>query len=100
MVSKTSILIGKDVEFSAQALLRDGLIENWQLLAPDHLDTVRVLVVAFGDDDAYEEALAKVIAFATDHGTLWRHEDYLTYGDPRDKSWIPPITWAAPQLSL
>jgi hypothetical protein len=93
MVSKTSILIGKDAESSAQDLLSNRLIANWQRLAPGHLEAARILVVAFGDEDVYEEALEKVIAFATDRGILWRGEDYLTYGDPRNKSWITPVSW-------
>jgi hypothetical protein len=92
MVTKTSILIGRNAESCAQDLLTNQLITNWQRLAPEHVDTARILVAALGDEDAYEEALDKVIAFATERRTVWRHEDYLTYGSPREKTWIPPMS--------
>jgi hypothetical protein len=91
MVTKTSILIGDNAESCAQELLGNGLITNWQQLAPEHVNASRILVVAFGDEDGYEEALDKVIAFATNSGTVWRHEDYLVYGNPRERTWIPPM---------
>jgi hypothetical protein len=91
VVSKTSILIGDNVELCAQELVENDFIRNWQRLAPEHADTARILIVAFGGELAYENALDEVIAFASRHGAVWRHEDYLTYGDPREKEWIVPM---------
>jgi hypothetical protein len=92
MVSRTSILIGENAEACARDLLTNHLIANWQRLAPGHVDAARILIVAFGDDEAYESSLDQVIEFATARRTIWRHDDYLTYGDPRGESWIPPMS--------
>lgn len=91
MVSRTSILLGEDVEGCADRLLQGKLITNWQNLAPEHVNKARILIVAqFGEQD-YERLLDKVIAYAAQRRVVWQHEDYTTYGDPRIRQWIPPL---------
>jgi hypothetical protein len=91
VVSKTSIMIGNNVESCVQQLIEHDFIRNWQRLAPEHANTARILIVAFGNELAYENALDEVIAFASRHGAIWRHDDYPRYGDPREKEWMAPM---------
>lgn len=89
MVAKSSILIGAGAENLAQEFLDNNLISNWQKLAPAHVNTARILIIVAGEDDVYDSALSTVIAGAELGSVLWRHEDYLTYGNPNDNTWMP-----------
>jgi hypothetical protein len=91
MVFKSSILIGADVEVCAQDLLNNKLISNWQKLAPSMVNAARILIIVAGGDQDYNKALDAVINLAAAKKVAWRHEDYLTYGDPTTKTWLPPL---------
>jgi len=92
MVFKTSILLGSGVELFTEKLLAAKQISNWQRLAPTHVNSTRILIIAEGLEADYERALARVKAAATAAEIEWRDEDYLTYGDPRYNTWYPPLT--------
>jgi hypothetical protein len=91
MVFKSSILLGANAEALAQQLLNNNQISNWQRLAPAIPNTTRILIIVSGDDRDYNNALNAVIAGASDVRVAWRHEDYLTYGNPNDNVWMPPL---------
>jgi hypothetical protein len=91
MVSKTSIMLGANAEEITQQLLANQLISNWQRLAPTIPNTTRILIIADGDDQAYSDALNVVIAAAVEARVAWRNEDYLTYGNPDNNVWMPPL---------
>ncbi|HUN56689.1 MAG TPA: hypothetical protein VMU41_01120 [Candidatus Binataceae bacterium] len=91
MVSKSSILLGANAEEVTQQLLINKQITNWQRLAPNHVNTTRIIIVVDGNDQDYNDALNGVIAAAADVRVAWRHEDYLTYGDPNNNVWMPPL---------
>jgi hypothetical protein len=91
MVFKSSILLGADAEAVTQQLLNKNQISNWQRLAPNHIDTTRVMIIVAGNDQDYNNALNVVIAAAADARVAWRNEDYLTYGDPNNNVWMPPL---------
>jgi hypothetical protein len=92
MAIKTSILLGAEAENLSQQLLQNGLISNWQKLAPMIVNTARILLIVSGGDQDYNDALNAVIAAAANMRVAWRHEDYTTYGDPNYNTWIPPLT--------
>jgi hypothetical protein len=89
LVAKSSILTGTGAENLAQEFLDNNLISNWQKLAPAHVNTARILIIVAGGDDDYDNALSAVIAGAELGNVLWQHEDYLTYGNPNDNTWMP-----------
>jgi len=89
LVAKSSILTGAVAESLAQELLDNNLISNWQKLAPAHVNTARILIIVAGGDDDYDSALSTVVAGAELGNVLWRHEDYLTYGNPNGNTWMP-----------
>ena len=91
MVSKSSILMGANAEEITQKLLANQQITNWQRLAPTHVNTTRILIIVAGNDQDYSNALNGVIAAAADARVAWRHEDYLTYGNPNTNVWLPPL---------
>jgi hypothetical protein len=89
MVSKSSILLGASAEAVTRQLLANQHISNWQRLAPTIPNATRILIIADGDDQAYNDALNVVIATAADARVAWRNEDYLTYGNPNNNVWMP-----------
>ena len=91
MVTKTSILLGDDAPGAAKDLLAKGLITNWQDFGPDLVNTARILIAVNGDESAYEEARDNVIAEAASRKVAWRRDDFLKYGDPKARTWIPPL---------
>jgi len=92
MVSKTSILIGQNFKTCAQDLLKKSQITNWQeLITAGQVQTARILVTVLGDEGAYKDAIDDIKAFAAEMKVTWRHENYLTYGDPTLETWIPPL---------
>ncbi|MGA2410192.1 MAG: hypothetical protein ABSG46_07365 [Candidatus Binataceae bacterium] len=91
MVFKSSILLGANAESCSAQLLTDKLITNWQKLAPEHVNTTRILITVEGSEQDYNNALDAVIAAAAQQQVAWRHENYLVYGNPNLKTWIPPM---------
>jgi hypothetical protein len=91
MVFKSSILLGANAEPVTQQLLNNGQISNWQRLAPTQVNTTRILIIVDGGDQDYNNALNVVVAAAADARVAWRHEDYLTYGNPNNNVWMPPL---------
>jgi hypothetical protein len=39
----------------------------------------------------YEKAVDKVSHLAASRNIVLVHDDYATYGDPRNNTWIPPF---------
>jgi hypothetical protein len=91
MVFKSSILLGAEAENVAQQLLRDGKLSNWQRLGTEHANSARILIIVAGGDEDYNQALNAVIAIAAAARVAWRHEEYLTYGDPNENRWEPQL---------
>jgi hypothetical protein len=91
MVFKSSILLGANAEAVTQQLLANDQISNWQRLAPEHVNTTRILIIVEGNDQDYNNALNAVIAVAAEARVAWRHEDYLTYGNPNTNVWMPAL---------
>ena len=93
VVSRTSILLGPtaDLESLVPQLQSDQLVANWQKLYPPQPDIARIVIVVEGVEQDYQKALAAVIAAAAQVRVAWRHDDFLTYGDPNKQTWIPPL---------
>jgi hypothetical protein len=93
VVSRTSILLGTtpDIESLVPRLQSDRLVANWQKLYPAQPNTARILIVVEGVEQDYQKALAAVIAAAAQVQIAWRHDDFLTYGNPNNQTWIPPL---------
>jgi hypothetical protein len=91
VVSRTSILLGAQAEGLSQQLLDNHLISNWQRLAPTMVNTTRILIIVNGLEPDYIDALNAVKAAAENVHVAWRNEDFLTYGDPNNSTWIPPL---------
>ena len=91
MVSKTSILLGANPDDYARNLLANKLISNWQSFGPVHAEATRILIIVEGDDQDYNNALDAVIAATANAHIAWRHEDFLTYGDPGINTWTPAL---------
>jgi hypothetical protein len=98
IVSRTSILLGANVETLVPQLLENKLLSNWQNLAPTIVNTARILIIVQGIEDDYTAALAALTVAAAKLGLTWRHDDFLTYGDPTINTWMPPLSADDPNL--